>query len=30
MTREGQVKGLDGRDTVGRAEFVRSLSGVAA
>ena len=30
MMRKGQVKRLDGRDTVGQAEFVRSLSGGAA
>ena len=30
MMRKGQVKRLDGRDTVGQAEFVRSLFGVAA
>jgi hypothetical protein len=28
--RKVQVKRLDGRDTVGQAEFVRSLFGVAA
>lgn len=30
MMRKGQVKRLGGRDTVGQAEFVRSLFGVAA
>lgn len=30
MMRKGQVKRLDGRDTVGQAEFVRSLFGLAA
>jgi ABC-type sugar transport system ATPase subunit len=28
--RKGQVKGLDGRDAVGQAKFVKSLFGVAA
>ena len=30
MVRKGQVKRLDGRDTVGQAKFVASLFGVAA
>lgn len=30
MMRKGQVKGLDGKDTVGQAKFVESLFGVAA
>jgi len=30
MMRKGQVKRLDGRDSVGEAEFVESLFGVAA
>jgi transposase-like protein len=30
MTRKGRVKRLDGRDAVGRAEFVASLFGIAA
>jgi transposase-like protein len=30
MTRKGQVKRLDGRDTAGQAKFVASLFGVAA
>jgi transposase, IS6 family len=30
MMRKGQVKRLDGRDTVGQAEFVAGLFGVAA
>jgi transposase, IS6 family len=30
MMRKGQVKRLDGRDTVGQAKFVESLFGVAA
>ena len=30
MMRKGQVKRVDGRDTVGQAKFVQSLFGVAA
>ena len=30
MMRKGQVKRLDGRDTLGQASFVESLFGVAA
>jgi transposase, IS6 family len=30
MMRKGQVKRLDGRDSVGQAEFVAGLFGVAA
>ncbi len=30
MMRKGQVKRLDGRDSVGLANFVKSLFGVAA
>ena len=30
MMRKGQVKRLDGRDSVGQAKFVASLFGVAA
>ena len=30
MMRKGQVKRLDGRDTVGQAKFIASLSSVAA
>ena len=30
MMRKGQVKRLDGRDSVGQANFVKSLFGVAA
>jgi hypothetical protein len=30
MMREGQVKRLDGRDSVGQAEFIERLFGVAA
>jgi hypothetical protein len=30
MMRKGQVKRLDGRDSAGRAKFVKSLFGVAA
>ena len=30
MMRKGQVKRLDGRDSVGQAKFVKSLFGVAA
>lgn len=30
MMRKGQIKKVDGRDTVGRAKFVESLFGVAA
>jgi hypothetical protein len=29
MMRKGQVKRLDGRDTIGQAKFVVSLFGVA-
>jgi transposase-like protein len=30
MMRKGQIKRLDGRDTVGQAKFVQSLFGIAA
>ena len=30
MLRKGQVKRLDGRDSVGEAKFIKSLFGVAA
>jgi IS6 family transposase len=30
MLRKGQVKRLDGRDSVGQAKFVESLFGIAA
>ena len=30
MMRKGQVKRLDGRDSVGQAKFVASLFGIAA
>jgi hypothetical protein len=30
MPERGQVKGLDGRDAMGQASYVESLSGVAA
>jgi transposase, IS6 family len=30
MLRKGQVKRLDGRDTIGQAKFVASLFGIAA